>query len=89
MPARLSLRNPRPATSGFGSVIPATTSLIPATISARVHGGVRPIVAARLQVDVESRATRFRARALERDDLRMIAAGELMETRGNDLPASD
>ena len=43
MPASASSAKPRPATLGSGSGIAATTFAIPASISARVHGPVRPV----------------------------------------------
>ena len=41
-PASRSLRKPRPATSGFGSSMAATTAATPASINASAQGGVRP-----------------------------------------------
>ena len=42
MPAASSLASPCPATSGFGSVMAATTRPSPARTSASEQGGVRP-----------------------------------------------
>ena len=40
IPAAVNSSKPRPATSGFGSTVGQTTLLIPASIIARLHGGV-------------------------------------------------
>ena len=45
-------------------------------------------MAARFQIDVKSGALGFRACALESNDFCVVCAGDFMETRGDDFPAS-
>ena len=81
-PRRASRCAPPPSTCGLGSRQPMTTRAMPASRIASTHGGVRPLVVARLERHVERAAPRLRRRrGASASDLGVVLAGALVVGR--------